>query len=177
MSYMSFFSIIILLIIKMFNFLFNYVNKNLFWLLLIVIVITIISYCNNIVIFENFTDESKNIEYLTDQWLDNIVKHKDSNKVYNSFCSNSSFIGNVTSIKKNGEDIKNYFDYFVKLPGLRIISKKYNIVKISQEVYTNTIYATLEWDDLEEPLNTKIILTFNNKCIYQLHSNSFPNLD
>lgn len=176
MSYMSFFSIIILLIIKMFKFLFNYINKNLFLLLLIVILISLLLYCNNIVLFENFTDDSKNIEYLTDQWFDNIVKNKDSNKVYSSFCSNSSFIGNVTSIKKNGEDIKNYFDSFVKLPGLKIISKNYNIVKISQEVYTNTIYATWKWDDLEEPLFTKIILTFNNKCIYQLHSNALPSL-
>lgn len=148
---------------------------NLKMFIMILIILLVIYLCKDYIIIENFTNYESDITTLTDNWLDDIIVNKDLDKVYKQFCSDSTFIGNVTSIKKSGEDIKNYFDYFIKLPGLNIVKKKYNIMKISDNIYTNTAYITWTWDDINEPLNTKIILTFKNKCIYQIHSDALPN--
>ena len=113
-------------------------------------------------------------ENLTNKWLDEITLNKDPNEAYKLFCSDGSFIGTVSEIKKEGEDIKAYFDYFVNLPGLKVIKKTHNIAKVTDDVYTNTAFVTWSWDDLDEPLSTKIIFTFKDKCIYQLDTNKLP---
>ena len=125
-------------------------------------------------IFEGFNDDTIQFKNLTDKWLDEITLNKDPNEAYKLICSDGSFIGTVSEIKKKGEDIKEYFDYFANLPGLKVIKKKYNIVKITDNIYTNTAFITWSWDDLDEPLNTQIVFTFKNKCIYQINTNNLP---
>lgn len=128
----------------------------------------------NYFVFEGFDIDTKKFENLTNKWLDEISLNKDPTEAYKLFCSDGSFIGTVSEIKKEGEDIKSYFNYFANLPGLKVVKKTHNVSKVTDNVYTNTAFVTWSWDDLDEPLNTKIIFTFKDKCIYQLDTNKFP---
>lgn len=106
-------------------------------------------------------DEEK-IKTITDNILKKITDGKNINDIINHFC------------KKDNENIREYFEYFTNIPGIKITNKTYNVMKISDEIYTNTAYVTWEWDNIAEPLNTKIILTFKGECIFQLFSDELP---
>ena len=78
---------------------------------------------------------------------------------------------------RNKENIKAYFNFFVKLPGIKVISRTYNISKISSNVYTNTAFITWNWDGLKEPIVARMTFIYRNNCIYQLHSSVMPSLN
>ena len=83
----------------------------------------------------------------------------------------------MSQVKRRGQDIKKYFDYFAKLPGIQVINKKYNISKITSNVYLNTAFITWSWDGLEEPITARMTFIFRDKCIFQLHSSALPDLN
>lgn len=132
---------------------------------------------NKFFIIENFDNNINKIKKLTDKWINELVINKDADEAFKLFCSDGNFIGTVSEIKKEGEDIRSYFKYFMKLPGIKIINKKYNISKITESVYSNTAFITWSWDDLDKPINTKLSITFRDKCIYQIHTTSLPEMN
>ena len=73
--------------------------------------------------------------------------------------------------------IKKNFNYFAKLPGINVVSKKYNISKVTYNVYTNTAFITWTWDGLEQPITARMTFIYRNNCIFQLHSSKLPDLN
>ena len=75
------------------------------------------------------------------------------------------------------QDIKLYFDFFVKLPGIKVISRHYNISKVTSNVYLNTAFISWIWEGLERPIIARMSFVFRDNCIFQLHSSKLPELN
>lgn len=103
--------------------------------------------------------------------------YTDPEAIYKLFCKNGNLIGKISQVKRKGYDIKTYFDYFAKLPGIKIIKKNYNISQVSSNVFINTAFITWKWDGLEEPIIARMSFVYHNKCIFQLHSSVLPELN
>ena len=147
--------------------------RNIFFILLVAFLIKMFS--KEFLVFEGFSSNEDRIKKLTDKWVDSIVSNNDGDEAYQLVCSDGKLIGTIDKIEKKGENIKNYFNYFAKLPNIKVKKKKYNISEFpSDKVYTNTAFITWEWDDLEEPLTTKIEFTFKDKCMYEIKVDNLP---
>ena len=125
----------------------------------------------------NFTNNEQNIEKLTDNWIEMVTIENNPTKVAELFCSDGSLVGTVSKEIRTKENIKAYFNFFAKLPGIKVISRTYNISKISSNVYTNTAFITWNWDGLNEPIIARMTFIFRGNCIFQLHSSALPELN
>ena len=65
----------------------------------------------------------KNIENLTNVWINAVTKKNNPAEVAKLFCSDANLVGTVSQIKRRGDDIKKYFDYFAKLPEIKVVKK------------------------------------------------------
>jgi hypothetical protein len=126
---------------------------------------------------DNSTVTSGEITKLTDAWINEVTVEQNPEAVHKLFCSDGNLVGTVSQVKRNGEDIKKYFDYFAKLPGIKVLAKKYNISEVTPRVYLNTAFITWTWDGLEDPITARMTFLFRNKCIFQLHSSALPDLN
>ena len=54
------------------------------------------------------------------------------------FCDDAILLGTVSTKRRKGDEILDYFYFFAKLPNIEVISSNYNIQKIGNNVYTNT---------------------------------------
>lgn len=120
---------------------------------------------------------NKTISQLTDNWIREVTVENNPDSIYKLFCSDGNLIGTVSQVKRKGEDIKRYFDYFAKLPGLKVVSKKYNISKITNDVYLNTAFIEWHWQGLENPVIARMTFIYRGECIFQLHSSVLPELN
>ena len=64
-----------------------------------------------------------------------------------------------------------------KLPNIEVISKDYNISKVTDNVYINTAFVTWKWNGLSEPIVARMTFVYRNNCIFQLHSSALPDLN
>ena len=119
----------------------------------------------------------KEIEDLTNLWIREVTERNNPEAIAQLFCSDGNLVGTVSQVKRNGEDIKKYFDYFAKLPEIRVVAKEYNISKITDNVYLNTAFIKWKWKGLEVPITARMTFIFRNKCIFQLHSSALPELN
>jgi hypothetical protein len=117
------------------------------------------------------------ISKLTDKWCKEVVVNHDPVAIYQLFCKDGNLVGTVSQKKRKGKDIKLYFDYFAKLPNIKIISKKYNISKVTSDVYINTAFIKWLWDGIDEPITARMTFVFKGKCIFQLHSSALPDVN
>jgi hypothetical protein len=119
----------------------------------------------------------KEIEDLTNLWIREVTERNNPEAISKLFCTDGNLVGTVSQVKRNGEDIKKYFDYFAKLPEIRVVAKEYNISKITDNVYLNTAFIKWKWKGLEDPITARMTFIFRNKCIFQLHSSALPDLN
>ena len=145
---------------------------NWFKCIILFLIVVIICY----IIF-NFTNNEQNIEKLTDNWIEMVTIENNPTKVAELFCSDGSLVGTVSKEIRTKENIKAYFNFFAKLPGIKVISRTYNISKISSNVYTNTAFITWNWDGLNEHIIARMTFIFRGNCIFQLHSSALPELN
>ena len=141
----------------------------------IIIVICIVIACLVLSLSNRTTRES--VSKLIDTWIHCVTVEHDSQKVADLFCTNGSLIGTVSQIKRTGKDIKAYFDFFVNLPGIKVFEKKYEITKVSNDVYINTAFVTWYWDTLDKPIVARMTFVVKNNCIFQLHSSVLPDVN
>jgi len=120
------------------------------------------------------TAEKNNIETLTDNWIKKVTMDNDPNGIADLFCSDGNLVGTVSQIIRTKTDIRKYFEYFAKLPGIKVISRKYHVSKISGNVYLNTAFITWYWNGLEQPIVARMTFIYRDNCIYQLHSSVLP---
>jgi len=120
---------------------------------------------------------AKDIRDLTDLWVKEVTENNNPTAVYELFCPDGNLVGTVSQIERRGENIRGYFDYFAKLPGVKALSKEYNINKVTEDVHINTAFITWTWDDLKEPIVARMTFVYRNERIFQLHSSTLPSLN
>ena len=124
---------------------------------------------------KNLTEQD--IINATDDWINAVTIKHNPEEIANLYCSDGNLIGTVSQVKRKGDDIRLYFEYFAKLPGIKIISKKYNISKVTSNVFINTAFIEWSWDTLDKPIIARMSFVFRDKCIFQLHSSALPELN
>ena len=112
-------------------------------------------------------------EQLTDAFL-SAVESGDPAAVARLFCRNGILLGTVSRIERRGADIQNYFNYFARLPNIRVLSKKHEITELEPDVYVNNAFVEWTWDGLETPITARMSFFVKNDCIFELHSSALP---
>lgn len=155
--------------------------KDIYWTIIVIIFLFVIYNCNNYYEKYENTDNTEtkkineqDIKNQTDKWIEEVTVNNNPNNIYNLFCLEGSLLGTVSQEKRKGEDILKYFDYFAHLPNIQVISKKYNISKVTNNVFINTAYIKWMWSGLSEPVEARMSFVFRDKCIFQLHSSKLP---
>ena len=141
------------------------------------IIIVVVGALYIVLIKTNTEKEERDIEFLTDNWIRVVTVNHDSDEVASLFCDNASLIVTASQVKRKGKDIKLYFDYFAKLPNIKVLHKKYNISKVSRDVYINTAFITWSWAGLKKPFTARMSFVFKHHCIFQLHSSALPEVN
>lgn len=116
--------------------------------------------------------DEKDISKLTDLWIKEVTLNHNSHEVSKLFCSDGTLI--IQEAQYKNKDIKAYFDYFVNLPKLQMISKQYNISMLAPNVFVNTAYIKWKWSGLYDSVNMKMIFVYNGRCIYKLNASKMP---
>ena len=147
--------------------------ENFYILGITIILILLLTFINNTIYSVNKND----IKKLTDKWCHEVTINHNTTNIAKLFCKDATLLGTVSQIKRRGYDIKNYFNYFAKLPNIKIISKEYNISKITSNVYVNSAFISWHWDGLKNPIIARMTFIYRNKCIFQLHSSGLPELN
>ena len=119
----------------------------------------------------------QNISNLTNLWIKEVTVNHDPEAIYKLFCPDGTLVGTVSQSLRKNKEIKGYFEYFAKLPGIKVLDKKFNIQKITNNVYLNTAFITWTWDSLEEPIIARMSFIYRDNCIFQLHSSALPDLN
>ena len=150
-------------------------NLSTYNIILFVILICIIIYF----LYNNYYNllTHQDISMLTDKWIYEVTVNHNPENIQNLFCKDGSLVGTVSKVIRTGYDIKFYFNYFAKLPGIKVINKKYNIMKITNNVFLNTAFITWSWDGLEQPITARMTFIYRDKCIFQLHSSVLPEIN
>lgn len=119
----------------------------------------------------------QNTATLTDNWINAVTVKHDPAYIASLFCSDGNLVGTVSQTIRKDDAIKQYFNYFAKLPGIKVLKREYDIQKVSNNVYLNTAFITWTWDDLDEPIVARMTFIFRGNCIFQLHSSALPDLN
>ena len=126
----------------------------------------------------------KNISDATNEWIrtvENSVNYKaNPSDVANLFCKDAVLRATFSQILRDTpESIKEYFEYFARIPGLRVVNRDFNIVKVTNDVYINN--AKVDWihDGINENLESRMTFIFRRSklgkwCIFQLHASALP---
>ncbi len=117
------------------------------------------------------------IARLTDLWIHEVTVNNDPDRVSNLFCSDGNLVGTVSKIERTRIDIKKYFNFFAKLPNIKVVSKDYSISKVTNNVHINTAFVNWMWDGLDEPITARMTFVYRDNCIFQLHSSALPDLN
>ena len=143
-------------------------------LLLLILVVIVVIYLVHEDKNKNRVINQKDISDLTNLWIHRVTVEHNPPAIAAMFCPGGSLVGTVSQIKRTGVDIERYFDYFAKLPGIRVISHNYNINQVAPNVFINTAFVTWYWDGLDQPVVARMSFVYNGKCISQLHSSVLP---
>jgi len=150
------------------------IKKNYVWIIVILILIIIFYVLEKGI--GGGPAAPSNIGRLTDNWIKAVTVDKDPNKIYNMFSSDGILLGTVSKITRRDKGIKKYFDYFAKLPGLKVVDKKYDISKITNNVFINNALLTWQWEG-QEPLVANMVFIYRGDKIFYLNSNTLPALN
>ena len=124
--------------------------------------------------FRTASVNNAEVARLTDNWIDNVVLHNDPNKLYKMFGSDASLFGTVSRKYRMGDMIKEYFNYFAKLPNISVIEKRYHVHHIGNNIYLNNAFVTWQWDGLPAPLVARMSFLFKGDHLRHLHSSTLP---
>ena len=114
---------------------------------------------------------------LTNKWIHEVTETHNPKAIANLFCKDGNLVGTVSQTIRHGKEIEAYFDYFANKPGVKVVSKTYQIDKISRNVFLNTAFIDWMWDGLKQPLTARMTFIYKNKCIFQLHSSALPDIN
>ena len=150
----------------------NLSNYNIILFVLLIFIIIYFLYNN----YYNLLTH-QDISILTDKWIYEVTVNHSPENIQTLFCKDGSLVGTVSKVIRTGYDIKFYFNYFAKIPGIKVLNKKYEIMKITNNVFLNTAFITWSWDGLEQPITARMTFIYRDKCIFQLHSSVLPEIN
>jgi len=119
----------------------------------------------------------KNAAEVTDNFINAVTKSNNPKETRKLFCKNGILIGTLSRIirrNKNKYNIEDYFNYFAKLKGIKVVSKKYDIQKVQDNIYLNHATINWKWDSIKKPVTARMTFLIKENCIYLLHSSSMP---
>ena len=100
----------------------NFNNLFTFFLIVTLIIILYNFYINSSFSMSNYYSQ------LTDKWIKEVTINRNPRAVANLFCDDAT------------------------LPGIKVLNRKYNLSKISNNYFINTALITWYWEGLDEPL-------------------------
>ena len=127
---------------------------------------------------KNITKES--VIKLTDSFINAITKSNSPKETQKLFCKKGVLVGTLSRItrrNKNKHNIEDYFNYFAKIKGIKVISKKYDIQKIKDNIYLNQATMKWKWNSIKKPIIARMTFIIKGDCIFLLHSSSMPALN
>ena len=86
-----------------------------------------------------------------DNWI-NAVEVHDVGAVSKYFCTDAMLVGTVSRQIRTGPAIRRYFDYFANLPGVKVVSREYQIQSINGSVCIVNAMIKWMWDGLSDPV-------------------------
>lgn len=115
--------------------------------------------------------KKNNIIKITDKWFELLIKtDKDKDLLYDMFYKKNTIIVKLQDKETIKNNIKFFLDYFIKIPKIKILKKEYNISKISDNIYINTVFISWKINNsFNKNLNLKFIFIFKNNLIFELH--------
>lgn len=122
-------------------------------------------------------DESDSIAAITDEWCTTVTT-KTPDDLLQMFCKKSILLGTVSqTIRDTPETIRQYFNYFMNIPGLDILDRTYHITKINPTTYVNNAYITWTYTG-REPFVARMTFVYEYSrghwCLFLLHSSVLP---
>jgi hypothetical protein len=114
---------------------------------------------------------------VTDSFINAVTKSNNPKETQKLFCKNGILIGTLSRITRRNMDkynIEDYFNYFAKLKGIKVVSKKYDIQKVQDNIYLNHATINWKWDSIKKPVTARMTFLIKGNCIYLLHSSSMP---
>jgi len=126
----------------------------------------------------------------TDTWQQAVTEYKSAHLVSSLFSPDAVLLGTVSRTIRTQEGegvygIKEYFDYFAKLPGSQVVKREDNVVQVSEDVLVNNAMVYWAWDGEgaptpDEPLCARMtfVYRYNEELgdveLFQLHSSALP---
>ena len=107
-------------------------------------------------------------------WFNGVTVQHDSKAVASLFSDDATLVGTVSQKVRTGDQIEQYFDYFVNLPNISAKPLKSHLTNVTDDVYLNTLFVEWNWDGLEEPVVARMTFLFKKDKIYLLHSSALP---
>ena len=121
------------------------------------------------------TLSKKKVMDLTNDWIDDVTVKHDADAAADRFADDGSLFATVSPALRKGCDIVEYFNFFVNVPGIKVLHREYNISKVSNGVWLNSAFVTWKWDGLDEDgLVARMSFLYRNNKIFQLHSSLSP---
>lgn len=117
---------------------------------------------------------------LTDSFITAVTKYNSAKQTRKLFCEKGVLIGTfsrITRTNKNKDNIEKYFEYFTSIEGIKVISKKYDIQKIKDNIYLNQATINWKWNAIKKPVIARMTFIIKGNCIYLLHSSSMPTVN
>ncbi len=145
-------------------------SKDYFIIFFLFIIIIIIYY---FFIHINNHIKKKKISHLTDKWIDYIVKFRNPKKAAKLFCKDGLLVGTRSHQIRSGKSINEYFEWLSNLPN-DVVNRRYNISKVSNNVYLNTAFITWYNKDEKKKIITRMSFVFRNDCLFFIHSSFLP---
>lgn len=117
--------------------------------------------------------KKKYISYLTDKWLDYIVKFRDPKSAANLFCRDGVLVATRSHQIRRGKSINEYFEWLSNIPN-KVVNREYNISKITDNVYLNNSLVTWFNKNKKIFVVTRMLFIFRNDCLFFIHSSFLP---
>jgi len=124
----------------------------------------------------------------TDEWVQAVTGYNSAHIVASIFADDAVLLGTVsrtirTKTETGDLGIKEYFDYFAKLPDIQVVRREDNIVRVTDEVFVNNAMVFWSWSDgptVEDPLCARMTFVYRYSPemgdveLFQLHSSALP---
>lgn len=107
-------------------------------------------------------------------WFDGVTVQHDAKAVASLFSDDATLVGTVSQQVRTGNQIEQYFNFFVNLPNISATPLKSYLTNVSDDVYLNTLFVEWNWDGLEKPIVARMTFLFKKDKIYLLHSSGLP---
>lgn len=117
-----------------------------------------------------------NGEKIVNKWI-NAVESQNPKTISSLFCDDAVLTGTVSRQLRSGKSIKRYFDYFAKLPNIHVVSRKYNIQVLGNNICIVNGLIEWMWDGLNKPIIARMTFVIQGNCIVNLHSSKLPQIN